>query len=145
MARRTTKSPSWEAAGSTAVLSALLADRQGLAAQVLRGRGVDPARVVADLAGEARGRSAGRVVESAAAEAERLGDSYIGTEHLLLGLLGDGDDPAAVALAARGGDYSSTRAAAAAVREECRRAHPPLAWRAGAAVRYLGRWLTGRR
>jgi Zn-dependent protease len=35
-----------------------------------------------------------RIIESAADKARRLGHSHLGTEHLLLGLLGEGDGPA---------------------------------------------------
>ena len=45
-----------------------------------------------------------RVVEIAAAEAGRMGHGYIGTEHLLLGILHDGDSIAARLLVSMGAD-----------------------------------------
>jgi hypothetical protein len=53
----------------------------------------------------------GRIIDLARAEAERFGHRYVGPEHLLLGLLGDGDSRAAQALRAHGVDLAAARAA----------------------------------
>ena len=50
-----------------------------------------------------------RILESAAAEAERLGHNYIGTEHLLLGILCTPETVAAQALVGRGLDLEMVR------------------------------------
>jgi hypothetical protein len=53
----------------------------------------------------------GRVMDLAREEAERLGHRYVGPEHLVLGLLRDGSNPAAGILQARGVDLAAARAA----------------------------------
>lgn len=80
------------------LLIALINEADGTAAQALRAAGVD-ASEAADLArqqSKARRRSVDhpdlsadskKTLELAVDEARRLGDNYIGTEHLLLGLL----------------------------------------------------------
>ena len=50
-----------------------------------------------------------RAVDLAAVEAQRLGHPYVGTEHLLLGLLAEGRNPAAVLLQAVGAPLSACR------------------------------------
>jgi ATP-dependent Clp protease ATP-binding subunit ClpC len=81
----------------------LIREEEGLAAKVLRDLGVEQARVrqvVEDIVG--RGQAAPgtrlsltprtkRVIELAVDEARRMGHHYIGTEHLLLGLVREGD------------------------------------------------------
>jgi ATP-dependent Clp protease ATP-binding subunit ClpA len=59
------------------------------------------------------GRSAEvrRVVELAGEEASRFGHRYVGPEHLLLGMLRDGDSGAARVLRAEGVDLEAARAA----------------------------------
>jgi len=54
--------------------------------------------------------AARRVVTLAQGESDRLGHFYIGPEHLLIGLLVEGDDLAASTLVAHGLDLSSVRA-----------------------------------
>ncbi len=89
--------------GTEHVLLGLIREEEGLAAKVLRDLGVDQARVrqvVEDIVG--RGQAAAgtrlsltprtkRVIELAVDEARRMGHHYIGTEHLLLGLVREGD------------------------------------------------------
>ena len=53
------------------------------------------------------------VMNRALAEAEHLGHGYIGDEHVLLALLGQGQDPAAAALREAGLDLAGGRAALA--------------------------------
>jgi ATP-dependent Clp protease ATP-binding subunit ClpC len=50
-----------------------------------------------------------RILQSAAAEAERLGHNYIGTEHLLLGMLCESDTAAAQVLLEKGIDLEMVR------------------------------------
>jgi ATP-dependent Clp protease ATP-binding subunit ClpC len=50
-----------------------------------------------------------RVVSLAEAEARRFGHSYVGTEHLLLGILAGGESPAADALVAGGATLDAAR------------------------------------
>jgi hypothetical protein len=52
-----------------------------------------------------------RILDLARAEADRLGHRYVGPEHLVLGLLRDGGNPAARILRARGVDLAAARAA----------------------------------
>src|SRR5207248_321548 len=52
-----------------------------------------------------------RVIELSWEEAQSLGHDYIGTEHLLLGLLAEGDGLAAQVLAKLGADLETARAA----------------------------------
>ena len=88
------------------LLLVLCRDRRNVAGRVLREMGVDTApieRLVAQLAFPA---SLAPVFEAAVAEARRLGDHYIGTDHLLLAVTQDvagvevlrylGPDPAQV-------------------------------------------------
>jgi ATP-dependent Clp protease ATP-binding subunit ClpC len=65
-----------------------------------------------DRGGEYQGftQRARRAIGAARDEAERLGVGYVGSEHLLLGLLRDPRDAAAMILAARGIDLERTRA-----------------------------------
>lgn len=100
--------------GTEHVLLALLREGRGLAARALQELGLDPAelaqRVRAGLqpsnviASGPIGLSPGArsALQMARAEAGRLHHEYVGTEHLLLGLLRDGDGPAFVALVGAG-------------------------------------------
>jgi ATP-dependent Clp protease ATP-binding subunit ClpC len=49
-------------------------------------------------------------------EARQLGDHYIGTEHQLLGLIGEGENLAARVLLSRGADLERTRQEVRAMR-----------------------------
>src|SRR5918912_3803048 len=89
--------------GTEHVLIALTRDEEGVAGKVLREFGLDAARVrqvIEDIVG--RGQAGPgtrlsltprtkRVIELAVDEARRMGHHYIGTEHLLLGLIREGD------------------------------------------------------
>ena len=52
---------------------------------------------------------AARAVELARSEAGRLGHGHVGTEHLLLGILAEGDNPAAASLRASGATLAGCR------------------------------------
>jgi ATP-dependent Clp protease ATP-binding subunit ClpC len=89
--------------GTEHLLLGLLAEGEGTAARALRSMEIslEVARVqVAEIIGEGTGQPTGhipftprtkKVLELSLREAQRLGDSYIGTEHLLLGLAREGE------------------------------------------------------
>jgi ATP-dependent Clp protease ATP-binding subunit ClpC len=89
--------------GTEHVLLGLLAEGEGLAARALASLEIslDAAREkVAEIIGEGTGQPSGhipftprtkKVLELSLREAQRLGDSYIGTEHILLGMAREGE------------------------------------------------------
>jgi ATP-dependent Clp protease ATP-binding subunit ClpC len=90
--------------GTEHILLGLLAEGDGLAAQALAALDIrlDPAREqVAEIIGEGSSQPPSghipftprtkKVLELSLREAQRLGDSYIGTEHILLGLAREGE------------------------------------------------------
>jgi ATP-dependent Clp protease ATP-binding subunit ClpC len=89
--------------GTEHLLLGLIREEEGLAAKVLRDLGVEQARVrqvVEDIVGRGQATPGTRlnltprtkrVIELAVDEARRMGHHYIGTEHLLLGLVREGD------------------------------------------------------
>ena len=108
------------------LLLGLLAEGEGVAALALESLGIslEEARDrVEEIAGRGQGAPAGRIpftpsakqaLERALREAVQLGHTYIGTEHLLLSLLG-GDDITARVLAGRGAGYDLVRERVVAV------------------------------
>lgn len=115
--------------GTEHLLLGLLAESEGVAAQALTDLGVDLKVVrerVAEIIGTGSHGSSGhipftprakRVLELSLYEAQELGASEIGTEHLLLGLVEEGDGVAAQVLNAMGAD-------AGRVRDRIRETHP---------------------
>jgi ATP-dependent Clp protease ATP-binding subunit ClpC len=111
--------------GTEHILLGLVKEGTGVAANVLKALGVDlkriraeverlvqsdPAAAVHKTAGEPRYTPrAKRVLELALDEARSLGQSYIGTEHLLLGLLREGQGVAAQVLQNLGLKLESVR------------------------------------
>ncbi len=88
--------------GTEHLLLGLIREEGGVAGRVLRELGIEPIRLkeMVEKVTEAGRRSAGRielsagteeVIQLAIEEARRLGHHYIGTEHLLLGLVSQGD------------------------------------------------------
>ncbi len=90
--------------GTEHLLLGLVQEQTGVAARVLRELGVNPyqvRRIVEETVGRGQRTSIGpttgltprtkRVIELAVDEARRMGHHYIGTEHLLLGLIREGD------------------------------------------------------
>ena len=89
--------------GTEHLLLGLIREEEGLAAKVLHDLGVDQNRarqVIEDIVGRGQAPASARlsltprtkrVIELAVDEARRLGHHYIGTEHLLLGLVREGD------------------------------------------------------
>jgi ATP-dependent Clp protease ATP-binding subunit ClpC len=109
--------------GTEHLLLALTEDADGLAGRVLAGAGVTPAAVRAELeAWIGRGDApadaprelvprARKALGLAVAEADRLGHGFVGTGHLLLGLLREGQGIAAGILRKRGADLEDLTAA----------------------------------
>ena len=99
--------------GTDHLLLGILRERAGLGARILRDRGLSE-HGLKDAISRANGtgepgvptqgltKHAWQAIEKAAADAARLGHSYIGTEHLLLGILRQPDCGGARALAAAG-------------------------------------------
>ena len=95
--------------GTEHLLLGIIAEKDGLGARILRSQGLDGERLrgiiirrsgVGSPAKPSQGLTerAQRAVERAAEEARCLQQSYIGTEHLLLGLLRQSDCGAAAVL-----------------------------------------------
>jgi hypothetical protein len=89
--------------GTEHVLLGLLRDREGVAGRALQVLGISPETVreqILDIIGEGHQEPAGhipftprtkKVLELAVREAVQLGHLYVGTEHILLGLVREGD------------------------------------------------------
>jgi ATP-dependent Clp protease ATP-binding subunit ClpC len=117
--------------GTEHILLALVHDGHGTAVHVLTGMGITEDRVRDQLNLSVRDGQdppsgpipftprAKKVLELSLREALQLSDSYIGTEHLLLGLIRQGDGQAAQALRALGADLDTARA-------EVIRLHPEM-------------------
>jgi len=107
--------------GTEHLLLGLIDEGQGVAAKVLDNLGVEPAKVrsaVELIVGRGEHESAGeicltprvkKVFELAVDEARRLGHDYIGTEHLLLGLIREGNGIAARVLERLGASLDKVR------------------------------------
>lgn len=107
--------------GTEHLLLGLLAEGEGVAAQVLAGAGItlDAARVgVEELAGRGQNAPSGhipftprakKVLELALREALHLKHDFIGTEHLLLGLLREGEGRGVQVVVAAGGQLDQLR------------------------------------
>ncbi|MDR3348730.1 MAG: ATP-dependent Clp protease ATP-binding subunit [Acidaminococcales bacterium] len=106
--------------GTEHLLLALFFDGASLSAQFLRGLGVNEeslrGRVAQMFPAQAAGMgeaaydpSAKRAIETAVAEASGMGRDYVGTEHMLLGLLADGESHAAQVLQSVGVDIEAAR------------------------------------
>src|SRR5215468_788582 len=119
------------------LLRALLRQPEGLTAPLLQKLGADEqallAQVEAALEGSARvhggaqpalSRAATRVLEAAFAAADQLKDEYVSTEHLLLAIAGDKQDPAGRILREAGVDRDALLKALASVRGGARVTDP---------------------
>ncbi len=108
--------------GTEHLLLGLIGEKNGMASRVLKGLGVKPKRVqqiIERISGSSRQASFGKVyltprtkqvIELAFDEARRLGHHYIGTEHLLLGLVRQGDGVAIDVLKSLGVSLDKVRA-----------------------------------
>ncbi|MDR2615183.1 MAG: ATP-dependent Clp protease ATP-binding subunit [Oscillospiraceae bacterium] len=104
--------------GSEHILLAMTRENGSAAARILREAGLEPDLVseliVRRIGRGSRGETppqgltprAKRVVEIAALEANRLGHSFIGAEHLLMGILREHDSAAARMILSTGGDLN---------------------------------------
>jgi ATP-dependent Clp protease ATP-binding subunit ClpC len=124
--------------GTEHILLGLLSEGEGLAARALGALEItlDAAREqITEMIGEGTGQPSGhipftprtkKVLELSLREAQRLGDSYIGTEHILLGVAREGEGVGAKVLDRLGASTDRVQAqvlatARAAPREEPRR------------------------
>ena len=100
--------------GSEHLLLGLAREGKGVAAKVLQAAGVEPEGLKAAIAGLVGVGAPGgapsqgltprckKIIELSLAEAARLGHHYVGTEHLLLGILREGDGVAVRVLTGMG-------------------------------------------
>ena len=107
--------------GTEHLLLGLIGEKNGMASRVLKDLGVKPKRVqqtIERISGLSRQASFGkayltprtkRVIELAFDEARRLGHHYIGTEHLLLGVVRQGDGVAVDVLKSLGVSLDKVR------------------------------------
>jgi len=107
--------------GTEHLMLGLVREGEGVAAKVLASLGVDleqVRRAVEDIIGRGDRIVLGefgltprakKVIEMAVDEARRLNHHYIGTEHLLLGLVGEGEGIAAGVLESLGVDLEKVR------------------------------------
>jgi ATP-dependent Clp protease ATP-binding subunit ClpC len=108
--------------GTEHLLLGLVKEGSGVAARVLKDLGVNSfqvRKIIEDTVGQGRRASMSqttgltprtkRVIELAVEEARRMGHHYIGTEHLLLGLIREGDGLAVSVLRDMGIDLDAVR------------------------------------
>ena len=107
--------------GTEHILLGLIHEGEGVAARALESLGVSLETVrlqVEEIIGQGQEAPSGhipftprakKVIELAGREAQDLGHNYIGTEHLLLGLIREGDGVAAQVLARLGVDLAAAR------------------------------------
>ena len=118
MARVAASELGYEYVGSEHILLGLAREGGGIAAKVLRRAGLED-KLLLDLiiksvghggksAAEVQGLTPGakRIIDIASAEAVRLGHSYVGTEHLLMGIIREYDGRAAKLLLITGADLN---------------------------------------
>jgi hypothetical protein len=123
--------------GTEHLLLGLLYEGTGVAAKALESLGISREDVrgqVAEIIGHGQGSRSGhipftarakKVLELSLREALALGHHYIGTEHLLLGLLREGEGIAAQVLTRLGADHARARERVlGALRDECEQADP---------------------
>ncbi len=122
LAQEEAKRLNHSAVGTEHILLGIIREGEGVASKVLESLNISPERVRAEIE-SAIGRGdrapyeevaftprAKKVLELALDEARRLGHNYIGTEHLLLGLIREGEGVAARVLEAMGADLERVRA-----------------------------------
>lgn len=106
--------------GTEHLLLGLIREGEGIAAKALLSLEIDLDTVrsqVEEIIGHGKGANEGfsytprakRVMELALAESQELGHNYIGTEHILLGLIREDEGVAARVLSALGADVESVR------------------------------------
>jgi ATP-dependent Clp protease ATP-binding subunit ClpA len=119
--------------GTEHLLLGLVSDGEGPAAHVLASLEITVVAVrekVEEVVGRGQGTPSGhlpftpgakRSLQLALSEALQLSDDYIGTEHLLLGLIREAEGPAALVLTGFGADYGRVRTQVTAMLQERRR------------------------
>jgi ATP-dependent Clp protease ATP-binding subunit ClpC len=107
--------------GTEHILLGLLGEAEGVAARALESLGISLAAVrqqVEEIIGQGQQAPSGhipftprakKVLELAQREARALGHAYVGTEHILLGLIREGDGVAAQVLVNLGADLNRVR------------------------------------
>jgi ATP-dependent Clp protease ATP-binding subunit ClpA len=107
--------------GTEHILLGLIRERDGIAARALEALGIRldaVRREVREIIGTGPGLPSGhipftprakKVLELSLREAQQLGHSYIGTEHILLGLIREGEGVAAQVLVRLGADLNRVR------------------------------------
>ena len=121
LAQEEAKRLNHSAVGTEHILLGIVREGEGVASKVLESLNISPERVRAEIE-SAIGRGertpheevtftprAKKVLELALDEARRLRHNYIGTEHLLLGLIREGEGVAARVLEAMGADLERVR------------------------------------
>jgi ATP-dependent Clp protease ATP-binding subunit ClpC len=121
LAQEEAKRLNHSAVGTEHILLGIIREGEGVASKVLESLNINPERVRAEIE-SAIGRGertpyeevaftprAKKVLELALDEARRLGHNYIGTEHLLLGLIREGEGVAARVLESMGADLERVR------------------------------------
>jgi ATP-dependent Clp protease ATP-binding subunit ClpC len=121
--------------GTEHVLLGLIHEGSGVAAKVLESLGIGPETVrerVVQVTGRGEHSPSGHipftpqakdVLRLALRESRALGHNYVGTEHILLGLIGAGDGVAARVLTGLGADLSGVREQVVRILDEYRREH----------------------
>lgn len=106
--------------GTEHILLGLVREGEGIAAKALQGLALDPAKIqkeVENLIGRGKDATqtihytprAKKVIELSMDEARKLGHSYVGTEHILLGLIREGEGVAARVLSNLGVSLNKAR------------------------------------
>ncbi len=107
--------------GTEHILLGLLSEREGVAGEALRSLGISLEAVrhdVEEIIGKGKSGPSGqipftprakKVLELSLREALQLGHNYIGTEHILLGLVREGEGVAAQVLVKRGAGLTTVR------------------------------------
>jgi hypothetical protein len=107
--------------GTEHILLGLIGEGEGVAAKALESLGISLEAVrqqVEEISGQGQQAPSGhipftprakKVLELSLREALQLGHNYIGTEHILLGLIGEGEGVAARVLARLGADLNRVR------------------------------------
>lgn len=121
--------------GPEHVLLGLINEGEGVASKVLELLGIGSEAVrqrVGEAIGQGERAPSGRIpfipqtkelLKLALTESKQLGHHYIGTEHLLLGLMRQGDSVAAQVLTGLGADLNGVREQVIRVLDEHRRKH----------------------
>jgi ATP-dependent Clp protease ATP-binding subunit ClpC len=122
LAQEEAKRLNHSAVGTEHILLGMIREGEGVGVKVLESLNISPERVRTEIEGTiGRGERAPheevaftprakKVLELALNEARGLGHRYIGTEHLLLGVIGESEGVAARALEAMGADIDRVRA-----------------------------------